>query len=323
MGTGLNNRNNWIFGKCDSIVDDKQALKRSNILQMLNKTTQMFRYSELPETIDYKDLETQLQVNGFAVFKQVDGKLYSFTGGLGGEPNPYYLPTKAIIANPALKYNASLEIGEECVVMLNDHYYQGLMPLFNKYATLLTESEISLKYALLNARIPALIQADNDGAFESAEEFIKKIYDGKDYGIIANKEFFEGIKTYDFYKQAHIKDLIESTQFIKAQWYSELGLNSLMNMKREAINEAESTMNDDVLFPFVDTMLECRRKALEKVNEMYGTNITVDFNSSWAVKQMQQDLGLELEQAEIENLENVGEGENGDTDNVPTQEETT
>ena len=305
-------RNSWIFGKCKSILNDKEALQKQIISQMLNKTITIFKYDNLPETITDKDIEIITQVNGYSIWKEVDGKLYVFYGSLGGEPNPYYLPTIAIIANPALRYNASLKIDEECVVMLNDYLYTGLMPLFNKYGSLLTEADISLKYAIINARVPALLQSDNDNTYKSAKEFFTKIENGDGYGIIASKEFFEGIKSQDFYKQPYIKDLIESIQYIKASWYNEIGLNSQFNMKREAINSAESRLNDDILHPTIDVMLECRKKAVEKINKMFGTNITVELNSVWEQNKIEEDLLLQYQEAEVDNLKKETTTKEGD-----------
>lgn len=305
-------RNSWIFGKCKSILNDKEALQKQIISQMLNKTITIFKYGNLPETITDKDIEIITQVNGYSIWKEVDGKLYVFYGSLGGEPNPYYLPTIAIIANPALRYNASLKIDEECVVMLNDYLYTGLIPLFNKYGSLLTEADISLKYAIINARVPALLQSDNDNTYKSAQEFFSKIEKGDGYGIIASKEFFEGIKSQDFYKQPYIKDLIESIQYIKASWYNEIGLNSQFNMKREAINSAESRLNDDILHPTIDVMLQCRKKAVEKINKMFGTNITVELNSVWEQNKIEEDLLLQYQKAEVDNLKQENTTKEGD-----------
>ena len=305
-------RNSWIFSKCNNILNDKELLKKQIISQMLTKTITIFKYGNLPETITDKDIEIITQVNGYSIWKEVDGKLYVFYGSLGGEPNPYYLPTIAIIANPALRYNASLKIDEECVVMLNDYLYTGLMPLFNKYGSLLTEAEISLKYAIINARVPALLQSDNDNTYKSAQEFFSKIEKGDGYGIIASKEFFEGIKSQDFYKQPYIKDLIESIQYIKASWYNEIGLNAQFNMKREALNSAESTLNDDILHPTIDVMLQCRKKAVEKINKMFGTNITVELNSVWEQNKIKEDIALQYREAEVDNLEKETTIEEGD-----------
>lgn len=305
-------RNSWIFDKCDNILNNKALLQKQIISQMLNKTITIFKYGNLPETITDKDIEIITQVNGYSIWKEVDGKLYVFYGSLGGEPNPYYLPTLAIIANPALRYNASLKIDEECVVMLNDYLYTGLMPLFNKYGSLLTEADISLKYAIINARVPALLQSDNDNTYKSAKEFFDKIEKGDGYGIIASKEFFDGIKSQDFYKQPYIKDLIESIQYIKASWYNEIGLNAQFNMKREALNSAESTLNDDILHPTIDVMLECRKKALEKINKMFGTNITVELNSVWEQNRIKEDIALQYREAEVDNLEKETTTKEGD-----------
>lgn len=299
----ITNRNEWIFGNIRNPLEDKEYMLKTAVIDMLQKSTRIFRYNNLPETIQAKDLETQLQVGGFAIWKDVNGQLYTFTGGLGGQPNPYYLPTIATVANPALNYTKNLTIDKECVVMLNDNFYQGMMPMYSKYGNLLVEAEVSLKYAIINARVPALIQADNDNTYKSAVEFFKKVVEGKDYGVISSKEMFDGIRSHDFYKQAYIKDLIESIQYIKGSWYNAIGLNAAFNMKREAINEAEATLNEDILYPTIDVMLECRKNALEKVNKMFGTNITVELDSVWEQNRKQQELQIEAEEAEIEELQ--------------------
>lgn len=305
-------RNEWVFGKAGkTILDSKESMFRQMLFQMLGKSTKMFEYKGLPDTIKHKDLETQLQVNGFCIWKEVKGNLYTFTGGLGGEPNPYYLPTIAIVANPALRYNAELKIDEECVVMLNDFYYQGLMPLFNKYGWLLVEAETSLKYAIWNARIPAIASASDDNTHASLKEYFEKVIEGKEYGVVLTDEIIDnlGVHTEAFYAQPYIKDLIEAIQYIKGSWYNELGLQAQFNMKREAINESEAAMNDDILFPTVEEMLQCRREGLEKVNNMFGTNITVELAGVWANNKEQAELStdiMENEAKEDDNNEDKG-----------------
>lgn len=309
-------RSDWHFNVFyQDIMKDKERLITNHIINILNKATQMFKYNGLPKTIKKKDLEIQLLVNGFTVWKKVNGKWYTFFAGLGGEPNPYYLPTKAIIANPALRYNATLEIDDNCVVMLNDNFYQGIMPTISKYASLMTEAEITLRYAILNARIPAIFSADNDKSYEDAKAVIDKILNGSDYGFVINspvKAAFDGINVMDFCKQTYIKDIIEAVQYIKGSEYNEIGLNSVFNMKREAINEAEATLNEDILYPLCDTMLECRREGLERVNFMRKkdgeSEITVEFNSVWAQNRKQEKLALDIKKAEVDIAKEQAEG---------------
>lgn len=284
--------------------------KKNNIfnhtIYMLMRTGSMFKWSGLPDTIPECFLEMYLQINGFACIAKdkTTEKLYAFFGGLGGEPDPYYQPTVCIVANPALKLTEDYKIGEDCIIVKNDPFYRGLIPLFNKYASMLAENELSLNMASINTRIQQALCAGDDRSKESAEMFLKKLVEG-DIGVLAENAFLdnESIKTLPFSNTAHtgvIGDLIEYEQYIKASWYNELGLNANYNMKREALNTAESTINEDILFPLVDEMLKMRKDGAEKVNEMFGTDISVELASSW------EDNKLEEEQA-VDDLDNESE----------------
>lgn len=305
----INNRADWIFDNIGFDID-KTKLIRQYIQYMLNRTYQIFDYENLPETITKRDIESLYQIKGYCFIKDVNDKLYALDGSLGGLLNQNMLPTKAIITNPYLNYNATLDIDKECVWCINDSAFIGLMPMFNKYATLLAETDISLKLGCINARIPSLIVADNDSAKESANEYLKKVANGE-LGIIASKPFFDGIKTNDYSSKSNtnIKDLIELQQYLKSNWFIELGLNANYNMKRESINESESAMNDDCLLPLIDDMLECRKINMDKVNKMYGTNIVVKLNSSW------QEIHQEYhEESDIEDDNVIDDKKGGDDD---------
>ena len=76
-------------------------------------------------------------------------------------------------------------------------------------------------------------------------------------------------------------------------------------MKREAINEAEAALSEDILYPLIDDMLVQRQIGLEKVNKMYGTNITVELSSVWKQLREQTDLQMDLINSEID--KNLGE----------------
>lgn len=249
---------------------------------MLRRSTQMFKYNGLPDTIPKYILELYLQTNGNVCFYKHNEKLYVFTGGMGGELNEYYLPTIYTISNPFLNLTKNLVIDKECVVVANDVCYQGMLPPFKKYATGLVENELSMNIASINSRMISLISASDDRTLKSGEAYIKHICDG-DLSVVSEDAFLNGIKVQPYAKATNdiLSKLIEYNQYLKASWFNDIGLNANYNMKREAINSNESQLNDDMLFPTVDDMLERRQEGIEKVNKMYGTNITVELNSSW------------------------------------------
>ena len=275
--------------------NNKDECIRQHIGYMLNRTQSMFKWNGLPETIPQRSLELYLQLNGNVCWYEHEGKLYVFTGGMGGVPNEYYMPTTYVVANPYLRLNKTLEIDKDCIVMKNDSMYIGLYPLHNKYATLMTEVELSMRIATINTRIVDLISASDDRTKLSAEKFLQDVEDGK-LGVIAETAFLDGVKAQPYgttgSRNNTTTSLIEMLQYLKASWYNELGINANYNMKREAINTSESQLNNDALFPLVDNMLRCRNEALELINEKYGTDISVELDSSWL------DNVIELKQAE-------------------------
>ena len=285
------------------IVKDKPFLMTSYILYMLARTQRMFEYDGLPDTIPQRNLEMLLQINGYAVFANVPEKgLYAFRAGLGGVPNAYYEPTKAIIANPGLQFNYDGKIDEDVVVMRNDCFYQGLMPMFSKYASLLAEGDISIRYALINSRLTKILIASDDNTEASAKRVLSGVENGTDLALfVADSSFMDMLKDSNApLRDVFVKDLIEAYQYQKASWFNELGIRSNFNMKREALNETESALNDDALLPLIEDMLEERKKGLEKVNAMFGTNISVRLSSSWEKRE-------EVSKAEMEMVENAVE----------------
>lgn len=262
---------------------EKEKAIRYHIAYMFNRTHAMFEWKNLPESITPRVLELYLQMNGNACFYKYNDELYVFVGGLGGAPDVYYMPTICTVANPALNFSKALKINEECIIVPNDTMYIGLVPLFRRYATLLAENELSMSIGTINTRVLSLLTADNDRAKANAEKYLEQVKAGK-LGVIGDNSFFDGIKAQPYAGTAnsnYLTNLIEFEQYCKASFYNEIGLNANYNMKRESLNSSESQMNNDALLPLVDDMLECRKRGIEKVNEMFGTNISVELASSW------------------------------------------
>ena len=71
-------------------------------------------------------------------------------------------------------------------------------------------------------------------------------------------------------------------------------------MKREQLGSNEAALNDDFLLPLVDNMIKERQRAVEKINEMFGTDISVDFASSWKVTHQENEKQIALADSIIE-----------------------
>ena len=301
--------------KIKEYVTDKRLSAKSYMRYMLLRLMKMFKYENLPESIPHEMLEYYLLMNGSCFITKVNSQLYAFVGGQGGEPDVYYRPTRYTVANPALDYTAFAKInsdaegnsdelqftvGHEGVLVRNDHIWLGMAPMMSRYATMMAENLLTIRTADIMLRVTALISAADDKTKLAADMYIRKLEKGE-LSVIGESPFFDGVKLQSppSNNGSYLTQFIELQQYLKGSFYNEIGLNANFNMKREAIGEGESSLNEDSLLPLCDDMLQCRKEDMEKVSELFELNppITVDFDSAWLKNVKQMD-------AELEKLEN-------------------
>lgn len=292
---------------------DKQKSIDYKVTEMLIRLQSLTEYENLPDTIQKKDLELLLMTSGFGVGIEHEGNPYILFGSLGGVRNQNYEPTEAIVSNPFLNLSKTLTIGKDCVVIRNDSLRMGVLPILTKYATLMTENELSLWIASTMTRLFSIIVADDDKKLAAANRFIKGIEGGNLAAILSETSPKDkalgtqsngiGIETQPYGNAGStnaIQNLIELQQYLKASQYNDLGLNANYNMKRESLNSTESQLNDDALMPFIDDMIKNREEGLDQFNKMFGTNIKVKKSSAWMDNQIENDLTHEEEEGKEE-----------------------
>lgn len=328
--------------KIKEYVTDKRLSAKSYMRYMLLRLMKMFKYENLPDSIPHEMLEYYLLMNGSCFITKVDSQLYAFVGGQGGEPDVYYRPTRYTVANPALDYTAFAKIngdaegnsdslqftvGHEGVLVRNDHIWLGMAPLMSRYAAMLSENLLTIRTADIMLRVTAMISAPDDKTRIAGEMYIKKLEKGE-LSVIGESPVFDGIKLQSppSNNGSYLTQFIELQQYLKGSFYNEIGLNANFNMKREAIGEGESSLNEDSLLPLCDDMLQCRKEDMEKVSELFEINppITVDFDSAWEknVKQMDAELEkLENEASSSQLDEGEEGGDNNEESNVESEED--
>lgn len=262
-------------------LTDKHELLKQFKDNQLNKSLAMFEWSNLPVTLPMVELEKMLQINGYAVIAEYQGKVYAFQGGFSGQ-DVYNQPTQVLVNNPALKNNTTYTINKDCVVIKNDDMKQGLVKTYEYYGQRLIENQITMLMTDYNLRMPFTISSSDDQTTQSAKEYLNKIIDGS-LGVIGEQKLFKALSvTPTNSKQtATFADLYGYQQFIIAQLNNTIGLATNNNMKRERLTINEIEVNKNASYPLVDNMLRNRKQAVEKINEMFDLDISVEYSSIW------------------------------------------
>ena len=283
---------------------------------LINRIIKMFDWSGLPDTIDTDFLNYTLIKYGSIGFTEFSGKLYALFGNVGGEPNEYYFTRLYIIANPVLG-SKTIKIDENGVVMYNStidrftqptNYGNPLNSLIDITAQRLTETTISALTASKNIRAALLISAKDDETRQAAEVALRKIYNGEPDVIFRDKVIDSlNITVNPVIGDAAraLTELREEYQFTLAQFYNAIGIQANYNLKRERLNTSEVNSNLDALLINIADMLYQRQTAVEKINAMFGTSISVDFSEEW-----KQTEALQNDRSDVETqTENTDESE--------------
>lgn len=263
---------------------------------LTNKCCNLFQWEGLPDTIDERALNLDLVLSGKVCWTKFNGELYALTGNVGGEPNVYYEPQEFIIANPILgsknvkirhRDGSQTVEGLDGILMANSDVDQmsdrtsgGLFGLIYQYAGLLADNISSLNISQINGRISQIWTADDEALGRTAELILKDIYEGKPYKIIAQDMIDKvGVLPAAQTGQSNtLLNLMEIHQFFLAQFYSELGIAAQGNLKRERINTAETELMTGSYDINIFNMLKNREEAVEQINSLFGTSISVKLN---------------------------------------------
>ena len=264
--------------------------------KLFNILLDLFEYDNLPEGIPQREIELNLLMTGHAVIlPKNDGTLFTPLTSLYGY-DEYYQPTMAVFANPVVVQAHQYKIGVECEVIYNNKlkdslYYikadGGLNTFVKRYARQLADIESTLNIYTVNARLTSYPVANDGNVMESLKLFFKKLALGK-RAIISDNSIIEEFRNVDINRSNigdGVNDWLIARDKILEQFYRDLGVK-MYNPKKAQVTDDEVESNTQLLMISTDDMLKEREEGLERVNNMYGTNISVRLNPKYNIEEV-------------------------------------
>lgn len=300
-----------ILGKQNKINSYEYYFK-----MLLSKLDSLFEWENLPSYVDRSFLNSNLFLFGYCAFFTMGGGVHINFGSFGGKPNEMYMPTKFIIANPvlgSLEYNINTFESYDCVIMYNTesdkqfiNYFGegGLYRLIKQTATLLADNVQSINMAQINSRVQAVFRASDDNQKNSAEQIIKRMYNGEPYQVLLSDELNQfDLLNIDTSTDKTIQTLLQVHQYILADFYNQIGISTTPYQKKERMITDEIDTLDKTNDCNIYTMLNARKTALETINALFGTNITVDL-ADWLKADTREETTPDDNQADKTSNEN-------------------
>lgn len=260
-------------------------------------------FSGIPETIDETFLKYCIFIMGKAVFFRLDqdiidqkqsgviplraGDLVAMNGNTANTQTAYYMYRDVLVTNPAFSKSYNLTPGIDCEVVyctepdkFKLYGYGGLYKLIARTATILADNDLSINIIQKNTRLTNVLGADDEPTRISAEAAVQAMYEGKPY-MVAQKSLVSDLASFPMTQTTANKDivqLIEARQYIYSHFYESLGLQTHDNMKKERLITEEINDNEELSALNIDDIIDTVQQGLERVNAMFGTNISVSLN---------------------------------------------
>lgn len=260
--------------------------------KLYNIVIDIFSYDNLPERITKEDIENSLILLGHATVFDRRGHLYSVFSRIY-DFDYHYQPTKMVYANPRLVDAHIYTIGEDCEVIYNTSMKHrvwnlkvdsGLYTFIARYARQLADIEATLNIYTVNSRITSYPTADGDKMASSIKAFFDKIKLGQN-AVIADDAIINRFRNVDINRSSirdGVNDWLIARDKIFEQFLRDIGVR-MNNPKKAQVNEEEIEANDQLLLISLDDLLLARQEGVDRVNNLFGTDIKVKINERFDI----------------------------------------
>ena len=284
--------------------------------QLLELKMNRYTYKNLPSTIPADTLERFLNECGTCRIFDKGGKLWVLPVQEYGVGVYWSNPPEYITANPVLRglQGKTDSLTDNSAMMYNNKLHTSSRDQLKRYATQLAQVESTIDISLVNMRALSIAVGNDDKQKRDWELFYKKLQTGELTAIVSDTLIaqLDSLKLFPTSNQMQsngLRDLYNLRNNIYRQFLRECGIRT--TTEKTQFVSGDEIVNDDLLLTYyLDKDIEVRRECLEKVNNLYGTSIEIEYNEA-----LQPIVEAPTTNESVATSQRESEGNNG-TDNV-------
>ena len=266
--------------------DDKTLLRTQNHIyadyfnRLRNLCITRFKWENLPKSVDQRYLEWILFYNGKCVF-YYDEYLESYLVlecTLGGEMGFYNIPKEVTAYSTNARYTLRTLPTEETALIFNNYSWLPDAPTADLFANKLTRIEMNLLSNVELQKFPVLIRTPEKRRL-TFFNLMKKFFGYEPFLLASDQLPTENIEVMNL-NMPFVADKLQVQKMnIWKEAINTFGIVATSSEKTERLvsNEVVAGLGYSEIAQRVG--LEPRRRACEKINELYGLDVKVTFNS--------------------------------------------
>lgn len=195
----------------------------------------------------------------------------------------FYQPTRAVIANPLLRGILNPRIGLQCELIRLQPDYGGIMDIVDYYADMLALSAETAGVDLLNSKLSYVFGVGNKAQAESMKKLFDRVASGEPASFTDKRLFTEDGRPNWLMFNQDLKNTYIVTEILQdmRKWLnmfdSAVGIANSNTEKKERMLVDEINSNNHETLCLADSWLEELKKSCEKVKQMFGIDIGVEW----------------------------------------------
>lgn len=258
----------------------KNRIAHDQYLERLTELAiSMFDWQNLPDTVDARFLELALFSEGMSVFFKDEVVGYLCLKVMPQAPLDVYEIPRGRRAYAVNGYQKELTI-DDSVIIYNNMLHTNSVTMVEMFATRLAELDRIVEINAQAQKTPLLVQGS-----ETQRLTLKNLY--KEYA--GNAPVIFGDKNLDINSLKVLKTdapyVADKIYQLKMQIWNEaltyLGISNLNIQKKERLISDEAIRSQGGTIASRYSRLSERRNACDKINDMFGLNISVDFREDY------------------------------------------
>lgn len=260
------------------------AMNKGTYMQYFNRLSElaisMFEWKNVPDTIDVRYLELGLFEMGSMVYfnDEVVGDL-CLNCLVSGQFDVYGYP---VLRRAYSRYNNYQKLlkPSNSVIIWNNYLHTNNLLDVKMFAKRLYNLDRIIDVNANAQKTPVLIQGDEKQKLTLHNLYMQ--YDGNEPFIFGYKGLDRDVLSVLKTDAPYVADKIYQ---LKTQIWNEaltyLGISNINIQKKERLITDEVTRNQGGTIASRYSRLESRREAVKKINEMFGTNIDVNYREDY------------------------------------------
>lgn len=284
------------YNPLSTFTQSSNSYYQHYFLYLTSLAYQLFEWKNLPESVNPSFLEKNLIANGQVAFYNDPNLGYIICKGTpSGELDHYQLPLR--YHAHSVNYNATFNLfnyndikrKNMGVMIKNNDLGMGILPSLQMFAQDLAEIKNIIKVNQNAQKTPVVFMA-SDKTLLTWKNVAQQFDGNVPYVFVDENLDLNNIKTFDS-KAPFIAD--KMNQMKNAVWnecMTYLGIKNANLEKKERMVTSEVDSNNDQIKSSGNMLLKARQEACEKINLLYGLNISVEMREDLDLDAMNQEL---------------------------------